>query len=215
MGLMIYILSTRKEEINKTLRDFKDSFYLSDNLDFVSQIDPKKKNFLIAHNTNLIVPSDVLSIFDACFNIHAASPDFPGRDPHHWAIYYNATNYGATLHKMEEKVDAGQIILYKSFNCCKEDTPLTLLNRANAISMDIMRFAIIELIENLSISNIFGTWVWGKKKKTRKDLLAITDCSNDSEEEIINKIKAFSHPKHANLYIKKGEYTFYLLNEKK
>ena len=36
-------------------------------------------------------------------NIHAASPQAPGGDPHHFAIYDKVKEYGATLHYMTKK----------------------------------------------------------------------------------------------------------------
>lgn len=65
---------------------------------------------LISYSTGVIVPPTVLSRYERAYNFHAATPHYPGRDPHHWAAYDGVHDYGATCHVMAAKVDAGPII---------------------------------------------------------------------------------------------------------
>jgi methionyl-tRNA formyltransferase len=80
--------------------------------------------FLISFSTSTIVPKWLINKLNGCaVNIHAASPQYPGRDPHHYAIYDQASEYGATMHYMTEKVDDGIIIdveFFKVFHRCVE-----------------------------------------------------------------------------------------------
>jgi methionyl-tRNA formyltransferase len=84
-------------------RDEADLVTLTANVD--------REDMLLSHSTSVIVPGKLLEPFgERALNIHAASPDYPGRDPHHFAVYDGVRRYGATLHRMARKVDAGAIL---------------------------------------------------------------------------------------------------------
>ena len=66
---------------------------------------------LIAFTSPIIVPGNVLNLLGfGAYNFHPASPDFPGWAPAHFAVYHQATQFGATAHVMTERVDAGPIV---------------------------------------------------------------------------------------------------------
>ena len=62
---------------------------------------------LITFLTGVIIPRETLNLWDAAINFHPASPDFPGRDPHHWALYFEARSFGAVVHVIAPEVDRG------------------------------------------------------------------------------------------------------------
>src|SRR5215467_13519659 len=67
-------------------------------------------------------PAAILSFLNPCilepwllerapaYNVHPGTPDFPGRDPWHFARYEGRREIGATLHRMTARVDAGEIL---------------------------------------------------------------------------------------------------------
>src|SRR6201747_414430 len=66
---------------------------------------------LIAFVTPEIVPKDILARLGyGAFNFHPGPPDYPGWAPAHFALYERTTEFGATVHVMVERVDAGPII---------------------------------------------------------------------------------------------------------
>ena len=66
---------------------------------------------LIALTTPVIVPKIILDqIGFGAFNFHRGPPSYPGWAPAHFALYDQAAEFGATVHVMVEKVDAGPII---------------------------------------------------------------------------------------------------------
>src|SRR5262249_229160 len=70
-------------------------------LEQLTQTALTRDTWLISHSTSVIVPASVLEVLQGrAVNIHAASPRYPGRDPHHFAIYDGAARYGATAHVM-------------------------------------------------------------------------------------------------------------------
>lgn len=68
--------------------------------------------FLFPH----IVPADVLSRLGfGAYNFHPGPPDYPGWAPVAFAVYRQASQFGATLHHMAAKPDTGSIIDVDSF----------------------------------------------------------------------------------------------------
>ena len=95
---------------------------------------------LLAFGTGVIVPQDQIARFaKPAYNLHASSPEFPGRDPHHHAVYRNAACYGATLHILAEKVDAGTIAATETFKVPDNVTPDKLLQLANEAAVRLLR----------------------------------------------------------------------------
>src|SRR5436190_12579513 len=89
-------------------------------------------DILISFGTSVIVPEAVLNLSAMTpINVHAASPEYPGRDPHHFAVFDGVVTYGATMHVMTRHVDAGPIVDVESFAVGPSWRPVDLLRRAN------------------------------------------------------------------------------------
>jgi methionyl-tRNA formyltransferase len=66
---------------------------------------------LAAFVTPVIVPQAILAQLGyGAFNFHPGPPSYPGWAPAHFALYDQATEFGATAHIMVEQVDAGPIV---------------------------------------------------------------------------------------------------------
>jgi methionyl-tRNA formyltransferase len=66
---------------------------------------------LIAFVTPVIVPGSILARLGyGAFNFHPGPPSYPGWAPSQFALYDQATEFGATVHVMVEQVDAGPIV---------------------------------------------------------------------------------------------------------
>jgi hypothetical protein len=66
---------------------------------------------LVAYVTPVIVPQSILAQLGyGAFNFHPGPPSYPGWAPAHFALYERATEFGATVHVMVERVDAGPIV---------------------------------------------------------------------------------------------------------
>jgi methionyl-tRNA formyltransferase len=66
---------------------------------------------LIAFSSAVIVPPDMLSALGfGAYNFHPGPPEYPGWAPAHFALYDGATEFGATVHAMAERVDSGPIV---------------------------------------------------------------------------------------------------------
>jgi methionyl-tRNA formyltransferase len=178
------------------------SFKCSDSRDaLVDHFQTEKYDLLLSYATSVIVPGWILDKPNLiAVNIHAASPQYPGRDPHHFAVYDEATQYGATLHFMTESVDAGPIIDVELFDVPDGVRPIDLLDKANEAAYRLLeKYLPMLLSGNILPSN--PDLAWTGKKRSRKDLLEL--CGIDagiSEEEFEKRQRACQMPGYDNLY---------------
>jgi methionyl-tRNA formyltransferase len=71
---------------------------------------------LLAFVTPVIVPPAILGELGyGAVNFHPGSPSYPGWAPAHFALYDQASEFGATAHMMIEQVDAGPIVAVELF----------------------------------------------------------------------------------------------------
>lgn len=71
---------------------------------------------LIAFSTQVIVPRAVLERLGYnAYNFHPGPPNYPGSKPSAFAVYDGAQEFGVTLHRMDAKVDSGEIIAVDRF----------------------------------------------------------------------------------------------------
>ena len=167
------------------------------------------KDLLLSFGTSVIVPSGILRTPGLlAINVHAASPGYPGRDPHHFAIYDGVTTYGATIHYMTEAVDAGSIIDTELFDVPPHSTPSALLELANMAGRTLIR-RFFERYREGGVPRPIESLVWGKRKSTRKMFMEL--CQIDpsmSQEEVDRRYRATAMPGYRNLQINLHGYRF-------
>lgn len=163
---------------------------------------------LLCFSHSLIVPREILDYYDGrAYNIHSASPDYPGRDPHHWAAYDGVTRYGATCHVMTERVDAGEIVDVEWFDASRTDSPFQLLARANEAAFRILERIGPKLQRGEALTPI--DVAWGGKKRSRADFKAICRLRPDMSREEFDRIyRAFDGGPHDNLTVEIHGRTF-------
>lgn len=153
---------------------------------------------LIGYGTGIIIQGTVLKRFSRpAINFHAASPEYPGRDPHHWAVYEGASEYGVTAHEMTERVDEGPIVAVQRFPIPYGIKPEELVCLANEY--------LYKLFCNLLPQLIDGTYelsreVWAGVKRSRQDFLDM--CSLNpwiGSKEFARRFNAFDGGRYDNL----------------
>ncbi|MBR0801192.1 hypothetical protein JQ615_38150 [Bradyrhizobium jicamae] len=157
---------------------------------------------LISFGTSVIVPADLLNrLAKPAYNLHAASPEFPGRDPHHFAIYRSAKTYGATLHLMTAQVDDGPIVAVETFPVNPGATPKSLLTEANRAAMRLFDEYGKRLLEAEPLPALADV-KWGPIKTRRADFRRYCELSPlITAEELARRICSFESPSHANLTV--------------
>lgn len=184
------------------------------NVKFCSSLDEVSrlrgpKSILLTCSTGVIVPKVIYSGFASAYNIHPASPNYPGRDPHHFASYEGVNEYGATLHIMEERVDSGPIIKASLKPVSQTSSYLDLLEVANNELMQLFSFFITNCENDIAFTTT-DKWIWNERKYSRKDFAIMCDVSNCNEAEFEKRVRAFSVPGYKNIYIKKFGKEFFL-----
>lgn len=168
---------------------------------------------LINFDNNIIIPKSMLESMNfRCFNFHTATPDFPGRDAHHFALYYQAKYHGATFHRMNVTVDSGHIFDVRSFPILTDESAEDIHNKSLECAYELLVSHISSILkpDQLKLST---DWVWdcSKPKGTRKLMLELCDLTNISDDnEFHLRIKAFSHSKYSNLFLRRNGYVFYI-----
>jgi methionyl-tRNA formyltransferase len=147
---------------------------------------------LVAFATEVIVPQKILDQLGyGAYNFHPGSPHFPGWAPAHFAVYHQATEFGATGHLMTERVDAGPIVGVELFRipvgitgCGLEGLAYGHLAR---LFWRLAKFLAtqIEPLPELPIR-------WSGQKTSRRVYAAICDMPlNISKEELNLRLNAF------------------------
>ena len=147
---------------------------------------------LIAFATPLIVPAQVLDELGfGAYNFHPGPPRYPGWAPAHFALYERPSEFGATVHVMEEKVDAGPIVSVVRF---------PIPPQIDAVGLEALAYAHLarlfwNLAEPLACASrpLPVTEVkWNPRKYSRRAYRAICDIPLDiDKEELELRLRVF------------------------
>lgn len=171
----------------------------------------KPCDLLLSFGSGVIVPQHILqSPGLTAINIHAASPYFPGRDPHHFALYHEAKRYGATLHYMIDKVDHGRIVDVERFDVPEGISAAELLAMANEAGVELMKRFFIAYAKSGAPAPR-DDLTWGGQKSKRSDFVDLCriDCGT-SEAEFLRRMSSTAMPGYNNLFIDIHGYRFRL-----
>lgn len=144
--------------------------------------------YLVCFGTGLVVPKSVLDRWNFKLNFHGGPTFHPGRDPHHWAAYMHSGSYGATLHEMYSKVDAGPIYAQVLFGVNSNLTPADYLH----LGMIAMKSLFECWSARPLIYNTNATLKWSGVRKSRSDLIQMCDFRGLEDAEKANRRMAFA-----------------------
>ena len=147
---------------------------------------------LVAFTSPIIVPATVLDLLGfGAYNFHPASPDFPGWAPAHFAVYHQATQFGATAHVMAERVDAGPIIDVELFSIPRDISVGELQQLAYAsLARLFWRQAKILATQSEPLAEL--PIRWSGKKTSRSCYAAMCSLPSDiSGDERARRVRAF------------------------
>jgi methionyl-tRNA formyltransferase len=147
---------------------------------------------LIAFSSPVIVPPLVLAALGyGAYNFHPGPPEYPGWAPAHFALYEGATEFGATMHAMTARVDAGPIVDVVRFAIPANMHVLGLEGLAYA-NLAQLYWRRAEQLATDGAPLPVGTLGWGAKKNSRRAYRTICDIPLDiSKEELERRLKIF------------------------
>ena len=151
-----------------------------------------RRSRLIAFVTPVIVPKRVLEqVGYGAVNFHPGPPSYPGWAPAHFALYDRADEFGATVHIMVEKVDAGPIIDLALFPVPPDTSVFGLEGMAYARLAFLFWRMARELACERSLPPAMPV-EWSKRKYSRGNYLSMCDIPLDiSKNEFDRRMRVF------------------------
>jgi methionyl-tRNA formyltransferase len=147
---------------------------------------------LIAFVTDIIVPADVLDrLGHGAYNFHPGPPAYPGWAPAHFALYQNATEFGATAHAMAARVDEGPIVGVEMFAIPPDTSVVSLEGMTYArLAWLFWRLAKPLALRGDRLPELGLRW--SGRKTTRRDYAALCDIPLDIQrDELERRIELF------------------------
>ncbi|WP_024516193.1 formyltransferase family protein [Bradyrhizobium sp. Tv2a-2] len=145
--------------------------------------DELARSRLIAFATPLIVPAQVIDgLGFGAYNFHPGPPRYPGWAPAHFALYEQASEFGATAHVMVDKVDAGPIVSVVRF---------AIPSQIDAAGLEGLAYAHLarlfwNLAEPLACASTplpVSDVPWNSRKYSRRAYRAICEIPLDIDKE--------------------------------
>ncbi|WP_428560493.1 MAG: formyltransferase family protein [Solidesulfovibrio sp. DCME] len=161
--------------------------------ELIPSLGPKSR--LISYLSQVIVPADCLAAFTCgAYNFHPGSPDYPGTAPESWACFERAKHFGATLHVMSTRVDAGEIV-----DC--EILPVTTAKdrpgygnvAKQALALLFSRNAAALTQEALLVAS--SRRAWAGQRRTADDFTKMCVLTTDiSRQDLEHRLHSFGPP---------------------
>ena len=166
---------------------------LTNNKEALNKITSKKADILIVVAYGLIIPDEILNLFNGhIYNIHASLlPRWRGAAPIHRAIEAGDKETGITIMKIVNQLDAGPMIMKEKVPISAEDTTDFLSKKLSKLGASMIN----TLLKNIERGKVIKLEKQNEEdvtyaKKINK-LEAIADFNN-SPEVLCQKIRAFS-----------------------
>jgi methionyl-tRNA formyltransferase len=147
---------------------------------------------LIGYVTPEVVSKDILDRLGyGALNFHPGPPRYPGWAPSHFALYEGATEFGATVHVMIERVDAGPIVDFALFPVPPDISVLGLEGMTYAHLAQLFWRMAKSLATDPQLPPALPV-EWSGRKYSRRDYRAICDIPLDiSKDELDRRLKIF------------------------
>jgi methionyl-tRNA formyltransferase len=154
--------------------------------------DVLRRSRLIAFVTPVIVPKSILDqIGYGAVNFHPGPPSYPGWAPAHFALYNQADQFGATVHVMDEKVDAGPILDLALFPI----PPDTSVCNLEGIAYGHLAFLFWRMARELACNPRLPEArpvEWGSRKYSRRNYVSMCEIPLDiSKSELDRRMRIF------------------------
>lgn len=118
-------------------------------IDLVPQIQKLAPDYLFSFYYRYMIPAELLACAKiAALNMHGSLlPKYRGRAPVNWAILHGETETGATLHIMEVKPDAGDIVGQSAVSIGPNETATDIFGKVSQAAVTVINQVLPELIQ--------------------------------------------------------------------
>jgi methionyl-tRNA formyltransferase len=118
-------------------------------MDLVPQIQKLAPDYLFSFYYRHMIPAELLACAKlGALNMHGSLlPKFRGRAPVNWAILHGETETGATLHIMESKPDAGDIVGQLAVPIGPNETATEVFAKVSQAAVTVINQVLPELVQ--------------------------------------------------------------------
>ena len=115
----------------------------------IPRIQKLAPDYLFSFYYRHMIPTELLACAKiAALNMHGSLlPKYRGRAPVNWAILHGETQTGATLHVMEAKPDAGDIVGQSAVAIGADETATDVFGKVSKAAVEVIQQALPELIQ--------------------------------------------------------------------
>lgn len=145
-GMKLNISPVKEYALEKKLNIFQPE-KITNNTEFKDEIKALNPDLVCVVSYGVILPKSFLKIPRlGCINVHPSMlPKYRGPAPIQWAILNGDKKTGVTIMYLNEKMDAGDIIIQKEVEIGEDETTGELWNRLSKIGAELL----IESIKNI------------------------------------------------------------------
>ena len=117
----------------------------------VPQIEKLAPDYLFSFYYRHMIPTQLLACAKiAALNMHGSLlPKYRGRAPVNWAILHGETETGATLHVMEAKPDAGDIVGQSAVSIDPNETATEVFGKVSQAAVTVITQVLPELVQGV------------------------------------------------------------------
>ena len=151
-------------------------------------------NCIISFYYNRVIQANVLENAEFKFNFHGSLlPDYAGSHTLNWQVLRGETKTGVTVHELTNKIDAGRIVLQKSFDIPGDHTVIDVLHGGIHVSCELLS----ELLSNITHDNL----EYSENIRAGNEFECAKRMERDGEiisgmtpVEVVNLSRALVHP---------------------
>ena len=121
----------------------------SDLLELLPQFKKIAPDYIFSFYYRHLIASEILAVARiAALNMHGSLlPKYRGRAPVNWAILHGETETGASLHIMEAKPDAGDIVGQVAVPIDPDEDATAVFTKVSNAAIEVMQAALPELLQ--------------------------------------------------------------------
>jgi len=195
------------QKLNISVENFEFFSSPASNIKGLEEINIKKQYHELIGKYDMIFSLHCRQVFPAelvkavkCVNLHPGfNPYNRGWYPHVFSII-NGLPAGATLHEMNEQIDAGNIIAQKQITIKQTDTSLEVYNKVREAELQLLEENLLLLLKNQYTTTTPSEKGNYNSKKDYEELKQIDLNERLTMEQAIKRLKALTHEPFKNAY---------------
>ena len=120
-------------------------------VNFIPKIQALAPDYIFSFYYRFMIPEQILSCAKiAALNMHGSLlPKYRGRAPVNWAILHGETETGATLHVMEAKPDAGDIVGQAAVSIGSDETATDVFSKVSKAAVSVIDQTLPSLLKGI------------------------------------------------------------------